>query len=370
MIVSFVDKPLGRCVGEIGQYHVKYELDIDWLRAAVKNLTDDDAAMAAASRTTRTVTRTVIVDDVNECTYDGKYNRFRHRCSKYATCHNVIGTYSCRCPDGYEGDGRQDGVGCIDVHPPTIACSGAGCYPKLFRAADIHGLVSEDRQYVDVNRSDLSWINQRIQKIFDDSQVSGKDLFCETAVIGKPCFVAFDHVILENGTKHKVDLTPNITVLKLDLPSRMEFASGRFEVNSTTIRFGVTYKVVDASNNVAFLQREVSVTALSNDMFARLGRESIELVLTKMLWSSFMVALLLLLWLFRDSFYWFCTVFPFTLVYLVLPLTLFFKLVDRKHFVAAIDLWLFVSRLGMLDEHQRLTIAFQQWSNAQSLVFQ
>ncbi|CAL5384739.1 unnamed protein product [Camellia sinensis] len=31
------------------------------------------------------------------------------------TCHNLPGTYSCSCPEGYEGDGRTDGLGCSPI---------------------------------------------------------------------------------------------------------------------------------------------------------------------------------------------------------------------------------------------------------------
>ncbi|THG03130.1 hypothetical protein TEA_023267 [Camellia sinensis var. sinensis] len=31
------------------------------------------------------------------------------------TCHNLLGTYSCSCPEGYEGDGRIDGSGCSPI---------------------------------------------------------------------------------------------------------------------------------------------------------------------------------------------------------------------------------------------------------------
>ncbi|THG21028.1 hypothetical protein TEA_015126 [Camellia sinensis var. sinensis] len=30
-------------------------------------------------------------------------------------CHNLPGTYSCSCPEGYEGDGRTDGLGCSPI---------------------------------------------------------------------------------------------------------------------------------------------------------------------------------------------------------------------------------------------------------------
>ncbi|KAI4332646.1 hypothetical protein L6164_017538 [Bauhinia variegata] len=33
-------------------------------------------------------------------------------CSPNGICNNLIGSYECSCPDGYEGDGRNNGIGC------------------------------------------------------------------------------------------------------------------------------------------------------------------------------------------------------------------------------------------------------------------
>ena len=39
--------------------------------------------------------------DINECaaTFTGR------RCSPHTTCNNSVGSYSCRCNDGFSGDG-------------------------------------------------------------------------------------------------------------------------------------------------------------------------------------------------------------------------------------------------------------------------
>ena len=40
-----------------------------------------------------------IISDVNECN-DGS-----HTCSPHATCSNQIGSFSCDCKDGFDGNG-------------------------------------------------------------------------------------------------------------------------------------------------------------------------------------------------------------------------------------------------------------------------
>lgn len=34
-------------------------------------------------------------------------------CVNESTCVNTYGNYNCVCPEGYTGDGRQNGDGCI-----------------------------------------------------------------------------------------------------------------------------------------------------------------------------------------------------------------------------------------------------------------
>ncbi|XP_022773314.1 wall-associated receptor kinase 2-like [Durio zibethinus] len=41
--------------------------------------------------------------DINECDTLKPCN---------GTCHNVLGSYNCSCPEGFEGDGRKNGTGC------------------------------------------------------------------------------------------------------------------------------------------------------------------------------------------------------------------------------------------------------------------
>lgn len=44
--------------------------------------------------------------DINEC------DEGSAMCVNESTCVNTYGNYSCVCPEGYSGDGRQDGDGC------------------------------------------------------------------------------------------------------------------------------------------------------------------------------------------------------------------------------------------------------------------
>ena len=46
----------------------------------------------------RCLTRTA---DINECKTDGAWPK----CSKYATCTNTVGGYTCACKTNYGGDG-------------------------------------------------------------------------------------------------------------------------------------------------------------------------------------------------------------------------------------------------------------------------
>ncbi|CAN0206003.1 unnamed protein product [Ascophyllum nodosum] len=88
--------------------------------------------------------RTVVVQDVDECTYEGPRAEFRHACVEEAACLNKVGGYECHCAKGYEGDGLSTGTGCVDVEPPVITCVGQGCETSTFRACNCVGMISAD----------------------------------------------------------------------------------------------------------------------------------------------------------------------------------------------------------------------------------
>ncbi|XP_020617316.1 signal peptide, CUB and EGF-like domain-containing protein 1, partial [Orbicella faveolata] len=48
--------------------------------------------------------------DINECSSAAPY------CSADATCHNTIGSYQCRCKQGFSGDGKE----CKDIDECAI----------------------------------------------------------------------------------------------------------------------------------------------------------------------------------------------------------------------------------------------------------
>lgn len=363
--VSYPDEPLGACLSNVGTFTVNYQLE-DWSSL----LYEEDQQLPVWD----SQNRTVLVSDVDECAYSGHCPQFVARCVPAAECVNTIGSYTCECLGGYDGDGRTDGRGCADTRPPVIECDGAGCSTKVFRAADIRGLVSADRQYEYVSdTSDLTFVKTKIQEIFDKGKEEGTDPFCETARLGRPCFVAYDMVFSsEDGSESKMVLTPNVTMLKLDVPTEEELLeSGAFHANSLALSFVVTYSISDDAYNVATAQRHVKVTAFSNDMLAQLTSERIGFVVKRVLVTAglaFVIfAALVWIWTLRHSLVSFVLVAPFSLAYLVLPPQTFAKIADRKQFVGAVDAWLYVSRLGLLDEHERLTRALQEYTDLQNM---
>lgn len=46
--------------------------------------------------------------DIDECVTT-------NQCVKNSNCNNTEGSYQCLCAEGYVGDGRKDGEGCIQL---------------------------------------------------------------------------------------------------------------------------------------------------------------------------------------------------------------------------------------------------------------
>ena len=55
--------------------------------------------------------------DVDECEVEG--GEMLHNCSLLATCNNTIGSFECRCNEGFDGDG--------------VDCQGEDIYPAIYR---------------------------------------------------------------------------------------------------------------------------------------------------------------------------------------------------------------------------------------------
>ena len=62
---------------EVGTFQVHYTVSAAWLQESVA------------------MTREVIVQDVNECTYDGELSWLHHSCGESMSCVNTVGSYTC-----------------------------------------------------------------------------------------------------------------------------------------------------------------------------------------------------------------------------------------------------------------------------------
>ena len=295
---------LGSCVSETGEFLVTYTLE--WLL--------DEKVQ---------VTRRVIVTDVDECTYQGGCPEFVHDCTHEATCENLERGYRCQCPEGFVGDGRS----CIDTRPPVLKCVGVGCNPKIFRAVDVHGLVSRD--YYDVaNENDFAFDHLRRISLVDG------DPFCEAS----PCFVAF-----KDFTEPRVDFTANITLLGV-LP--------RPFTTDDDQHFSAVYSVKDADGNEATASRDLIVEMVSSTMIFDRMQHGVVLVASR---TKLLLFLLFVLCFAAGS------SLPLVLLYVILPTSWSARLLGRKLYLRAVDKYLVITRFGAMTSHHRLAVAFSEW---------
>jgi len=359
LTIAFPDGPLGPCLADLGEFRVTYDVPGTTLGKKKLFLEDDDDDDDEPSTSRTKATRRVVVGDVDECSYEGACPSFVHDC--IARCRNTIGSYECACPEGYVGDGRRGGAGCVDAKPPIVRCRGAGCEPKVFRSADVRGLMSRDRTFVDVRSSDPDGARRRLRQIFEDGRGPGDDPFC--ADDSRPCFEAFDDVAVmvdddddDRATFAwtRVDLTSNVTALRLE-----EFDDGATR-GMTQLRFDVVYAVADARGNVATATRELVVDIVTSGLVFQLA--GVVAVFSKTATRLFLAACLLAVVVLSFAFRRAAVAVPILLLYVTLPTSWIAPLVGRKLFLRVVDLYLRLTRLGLMDHHERLAVAFGEWA--------
>lgn len=152
------------CLLDMGEFYVDYTVATPW--------TTPDFVRAK---------RTVIIQNLNECKVRMNDGNVGSHCPELvsmcdvdagAACVDEIGTYTCRCPEGTEGDGflpiprlRPDGkggfagtmipkgynggTGCRDTSRPVIELLGPD--PKIFRVARISSLKGVIKGGIDNN---------------------------------------------------------------------------------------------------------------------------------------------------------------------------------------------------------------------------
>ncbi|CAM9237641.1 unnamed protein product [Discosporangium mesarthrocarpum] len=238
-------KPFGSYFRETGKYHVDYSIETPFLRH-IESITKR---------------RDVFVADVDECTYQGKQQEFRHQCTpELATCRNTHGSYECLCAEGYTGDGLVTGTGCVDTTSPKLTCKGKGCEVAKFRACNCMGMVSSTggarRLFSDA--LDPAFIEASILELGGDLCGAEARTVPEEEDTAKPglprsngletCFEASDEVF----GKPAVDLTGRITRGKLE---KDPDAAGN-------MTWRVPHNVDDAGNAAATVYYRIEVEAV------------------------------------------------------------------------------------------------------------
>jgi len=264
------------CLLDMGEFYVNYTVATPW--------TSPEFVRAK---------RTVVIQNVNECKVRMNDGNIGSHCPELvsmcdvdagAACLDEIGTYTCQCPEGTEGDGflpiprlRPDGkggfvgtmipkaynggTGCRDTSRPVIELMGPN--PKVFRVAKTSGLkgvVKGANDNADANaRVDTILAEQRTTYEKDIKYMivatSGAEL-CATStrpnVRPMDCIRAKDHTY-----KGVVDLTARVSV-------------GEPIHDGAPLRWKVPYNVMDdAGNKAKTVWRSIIVEEVGLDEFER-----------------------------------------------------------------------------------------------------
>lgn len=131
------------CLTKLGEFHVNYTIATPWTSPPYVS-----------------VTRHVIIEDIDECTSD--FERLRTTCPQLipqcdteagAMCKNLNGSYTCTCPEHTTGDGfktsasfQEDlapdeykgGTSCRDSSKPVLELLGPN--PKVYKVCKCGGL--------------------------------------------------------------------------------------------------------------------------------------------------------------------------------------------------------------------------------------
>ena len=218
---------------------VEYSLDTPWLEGHPR----------------ASITRTVEIVDVNECTYKGNDTFFKPLCSGLAVCENIECAetskmprqgYKCVCPDeGYEPDENNS---CADFRAPVIECVVEGCNSIHLWAIKGEGAIVDTPYAPNTgallfeDNVDASWLEKIIDTVADVApQLQAFDLVPNTDTSSDDRIILSEAI--ERGKVQKYD-TPGIWVS--------------------------TYSVQDSNGNVAKFDVHFNVTTLSAEVLVPL----------------------------------------------------------------------------------------------------
>jgi hypothetical protein len=161
-----------------GSNEIHYSLSTPWLK----------------ERPNITITRSVEVVDVNECTYKGPVTEFHHACVEPAVCQNMVceegdkQSYSCTCPyHDYEEDGHTHG--CKDERAPVIRCKEFGCDEITLWALKMDAVIQKSKDgestlLASNNYIDPSWVHGQLQQIYKEGfAVDAYDLLWDETIV-------------------------------------------------------------------------------------------------------------------------------------------------------------------------------------------
>jgi len=336
-----------------GHNEILYHLSTPWLK----------------TRPNITVSRTIDIVDVNECTYTGPVTEFHHACVTPAVCENNIceqgdkQAYSCTCPyHGYIEDGHTHG--CKDLREPVVRCVDFGCDEITLWGLKMDAVIKQSKDgeptlLASDNHIDQKWVHKQLEAIYKDGvAVDAYDLLWDESIVDLTSEIQQHPLEIYDADKNiwalpftVEDEVGNVgrfnVMIQVELVDAATLLSKFGACKAGTCQASAGSLISGAFGSKPFSSVRAQASSSSEPQVSRFN-------LSVHLFGMSVGLYLAWFFLYRAFRAVQCLVAPKTLMY------------QQKNFEQGMNFLLFIQSLGSLDEEERTKIIRARWDELQN----